>query len=126
MGATSLIVPARASAAPGCPTDVLGINTWYRGLVDGDCKVVPPSNTQPDAVNKFVWTIVLNIIQAALAVAAYVAAFFVVKGGFVYIVAAGSQDKMAEAKNTIKNALIGMVIAMASASIVNAIAGFIK
>jgi hypothetical protein len=70
--------------------------------------------------------IVLNVLQAALVVVAYVAIFFIIKGGFMYITSAGSSDGMANAKKTITNAIIGLIICIAAASIVNAIAGLIK
>jgi hypothetical protein len=124
MGTMTMATTVPVAAA--CNDSMFGINAWYRGLVDGSCNVKPPSKDDDKAVQKFVWTIVLNLLQAGLALAAYVTIFFLIKGGFVYILAAGSQDKMAEAKNTIKNALIGLVIAVFSASIVNAIAGIIK
>ena len=52
--------------------------------------------------------------------------FFIVKGGFEYMTSAGSSDGMTSAKKTIANAVIGLVIAVLSAAIVNAIAGVVK
>ena len=70
--------------------------------------------------------IALNIVQAGLTIAAYVTVFFIVKGGFEYMTSAGSSDGMTSAKKTIANAVIGLVIAVLSAAIVNAIAGVVK
>ena len=56
-----------------------------------------------------------------MVIAAYVAVFFLIKGGFTYIYSAGSAENISNAKKTIQNALIGLVIAVMAASIVNAI-----
>lgn len=126
---TTAVVYASPTYAAGCQKQdsFLGITTWYRGLQNGPgCSIaIPKSNGQSDFV-KFVTMIALNILQAGLAAAAYVTIFFVIKGGFGYMTSAGSPDGMSSAKKTITNALIGLVIAVLSASIVNAIAGAIR
>ena len=71
----------------------------------------------------FITKIILNVVQAALAIAAYVTVFFIIKGGFGYMTSAGSPDGMKGAKTTITNAVIGLVIVLLSAVIVNTIAG---
>lgn len=116
--------PAHAA----CSNSLLGIPAWYRGLTDNsaDCNIkMPESGGKPDVV-KIIMTIGLNVIQAGLVLVAYVTIFFIIKGGFGYILSAGDSGHMASAKKTITNALIGLVIAVFAASIVNAIAGFIK
>ena len=113
--------------AAACTDQFLGINAWYKGLQDPTtCAVVMKENGNDDDVRKFVTTIALNILQAALAIVAYVTVFFIIKGGFMYMTSAGSQDGMASAKKTITNAIIGLIIAVFASSIVNAIAGAIK
>lgn len=125
--ATAVATPQVAAAACQKQDQILGITTWYRGLQNGpDCSVaVPKKGNDPDVV-KFVTMIALNIVQAGLALVAYIAIFFIIKGGFMYMLSAGSSDGMANAKKTIMNAVIGLVIAILSASIVNAIAGAIS
>ena len=126
MIASSLSFVGVASAA--CPSGtVFGIPPWYRGLQQPspDCGVKGPGSAAGD-LSKYIWTIALNVIQAALTVVAYITLFFIIKGGFKYITSAGSSEGMASAKTTITNAIIGTIIAVLSASIVNAIAGFIK
>lgn len=111
---------------------IFGIVPWYRGLLHGsDCSVELPNassagNKTSKSVTTFVLAIALNILQAALSVAAYVTVFFIIKGGFMYMTSTGSPDGMSSAKKTIMNAIIGLVIAVLSAAIVNAIAGAIK
>lgn len=108
---------------------VFGIVPWYRGLLNGDdCSVTVPGGKNKSSANitSFVMMIALNIVQAGLTIAAYVTVFFIVKGGFEYMTSAGSSDGMTSAKKTIANAVIGLVVAVLSAAIVNAIAGVVK
>ncbi len=123
---TGLSFATPVSAA--CNTSLFGIPAWYRGLQDSSCaNIVMPkgSDGRPDVV-KIIMKIAMNIVQAAMVLVAYVTIFFIIKGGFGYITSAGSSDGMQGAKKTITNALIGLVIAVLSASIVNVIAGMIK
>lgn len=120
----SVAFPTPASAACS-DAPILGITPWYRGLqeeVDGHCGIKSPDNGN---LGKFVTTIALNILQAAFTIAAYVAIFFIIKGGFSYMLSAGSSDGMANAKKTITNAIIGLVIVLLSAGIINTIAGIL-
>ena len=125
MVATSASLTTRPAAA-ACSTSVLGIPAWYRGLTDSACNISMPKKGAEVDVQKAVFTIALNIIQAGLVLVAYVTIFFIIKGGFGYITSAGSPEGMSSAKKTITNALIGMVIAIFAASIVNAVAGIIR
>ncbi len=121
MGSVTMPTPAYA-----CSDSLMGIPAWYRNLQDSSCNVKIPKDSKGDAnVTKFILNIAMNVIQAGLVLAAYVAVFFIIKGGFGYITSAGSPDGMQSAKKTITNAVIGLVIAVLSASIVNAIAGIL-
>ena len=121
--ALSFAPPAAAACAPA---QFLGINAWYNGLQDSNCNVQMATNGSAEDVRAFVTTIALNILQAGLAIVAYITVFFIIKGGFMYMTSTGTQDGMASAKKTITNAIIGLVIAVFAASIVNAIAGVIQ
>lgn len=112
--------PAHA-AAPCSPPNFLGMPAWYRGLQDSnDC-----SSIQTTDIQTMILTIALNILQAAMVIVAYVAVGFIIKGGYMYMVSTGSPDAMAKAKNTIRDALIGLVIAISAAAIVDMVAGVI-
>jgi hypothetical protein len=116
-----------AQPAYACTDSLLGIPAWYRGIQDKiTCTIkMPETKGKPD-IQKIIMTIGLNVIQAGLALVAYVTVFFIIKGGFGYMTSAGSSDGMSSAKKTITNAVIGLVIAVFAASIVNAVAGIIK
>ena len=108
------------AAAPCSPPSFLGMPAWYRGLQDPhDCSSI---NAEAD-IQTMILTIALNILQAAMVIVAYVAVGFIIKGGYMYMVSTGSPDAMAKAKNTIRDALIGLVIAISAAAIVDMIAG---
>ena len=122
--APTVALPVAASAACS-DAPILGITPWYRGLQeekDGACLIKSPTNGN---LGKFITTIALNILQAGFAIAAYVAVFFIIKGGFGYMTSAGSSDGMANAKKTIMNAVIGLVIVLLSAAIINTIASIL-
>lgn len=120
--ASSLLAPALVvadTANAACKDSYLGITVWYRGLTSGaDCQIQKPTD-----IGVFITKIILNVIQAGLAIAAYVTIFFIIKGGFGYMTSAGSPDGMSGAKKTITHAVIGLVICLLSAVIVNTIAG---
>jgi len=112
--------------AASCTNTFFGIPAWYKDMQGSDCAFkAPETGGQPDA-KKLVLHVALNVIQAGMVAVGYVTIFFLIKGGFGYITSAGSSEGMASAKKTITNAIIGLVIAILAASIVNAIAGAIK
>ena len=117
---TTVALPQSVQAA--CKTSFFGLPAWYDGLTDEDCDVVRPGGGE-DGLSKFIWKIVLNVIEAFLMVVGYVSVAFLIVGGYKYMVATGSPDKIKAAKDTIRNAVIGLVIALGSVAIVNAIAG---
>jgi hypothetical protein len=121
---TSLGFASPVQAACADPY-VFAVPAWYRGLQAEDCSIKAPDQSKPDGVRNFIIKISLNIIQALLVISAYITIFFIIKGGFNYMISAGSSDGMANARKTITNAVIGLVIAALSASIVNAVAGVI-
>jgi hypothetical protein len=118
---TSVLFPATASAA--CQSSYFGIPAWYAGMQGSGCGFEPIKSGAQVDVTKTAGRIALNIVQALLVVAGYVAVFFIFKAGFNYIYSAGSPDGMANAKKTLMNAVIGLVIALLAASIVGLVAG---
>lgn len=60
---------------------------------------------------------IITIISAAAAV------FFLIRGGYLYITSTGKPDALEEAKKTIRNALIGLVLVLASSSFVSLLTG---
>ena len=122
------VSPTVYAADSSCDSYVFAIPAWYKGLMgrsSGSCqfeaeKMGGAEKDKPDVV-RTAGKIGSNIVQALMVIAAYVAVFFLIKGGFTYIYSAGSAENISNAKKTIQNALIGLVIAVMAASIVNAI-----
>lgn len=122
------VASASASLAKQACGDAhfLTIPAWYNGLTaqdnGGNCTIKYPGAGQ-DSISAFVWHIVLNIIAIILNLAGYLAAGYIIYGGFKYILATGAPDAVTKAKTTITNAVIGLVISIMAVAIVNVIQG---
>lgn len=68
-------------------------------------------------------TIVGRLIGAALTLLGSVLLVYILYGGFLWMTAGGEDKKVTEAKNVIKNAVIGLVIIAAAFAISNFILG---
>lgn len=94
--------------------------TWYRYLpsvqVGSNC--VPKVGSLTD-----IWLILAAVIEILLRIAVLVAVGFIVYGGYTFVLSQGDPAKTAEARNTIINALSGMVIAILAATIIGFLAG---
>lgn len=116
-----------AMAAPDCNDKyftILGIKPWYYKLLDSskDCTIKSPGDT-PEKQRKFFGRVILNVIDAMLRLVGILTVGFVIFGGFKYMTSAGSPDAAAKGRKTVTNALIGMVIALASVALVNFVGG---
>lgn len=122
-GVVSVSYQPAVSAACG---KFLTFPTWYDGLVDNQtsCQLKPIGNESGEvSLQKFITLVILNIVEMVLQLIAYAAVVFLIVGGFRYLTSAGDSNLMSAAKKTITNAIIGLVIAIFSAAIVNAVAG---
>lgn len=111
----------------------LGIPKWFRGLVDANCEVIQPQDQVgdngeivEDGLQRFASILLLNIADMLLRVIGLLAVGFIMLGGFKYMLARGDSNKIVAAKKTITNAIIGLVIAMISMTIVNFVFNFFK
>lgn len=109
---TAAIGMALSSSAPvyACTpgTKILTFPCWYDGL--GDPPVI--KNLQD------IWKIALNIIDMAIQAIGYIAAVFILWGGFKFMLSEGNSDQAAGARRTIINASVGLIIALASIAII--------
>ncbi len=96
----------------------LDFPTWYKYLnptFDGtECKL---DVSIPESIPN----IVLAIFEILIRIAGMLAVIFVVVGGFQYLTSTGEPEKAKNARTTIINALVGMMIAMFATVIVNLI-----
>lgn len=117
-----------------CSNDklILLFPSWFHGLkcekiettIKDDKGNVLSQNTsetvQIGSIND-TWIIVMNVVQWLIIAGGYVSLYFVLWSGFKYMIAAGDPQKIAQAKGTITNAVIGLVIVLASVAIVRTI-----
>ena len=120
----ALATPQTVSAA-NCEARVLGIPPWYRGLTNNNDKCDLKSPDDVGGLSNFIWKIVLNGIEMAIVIVAYIAVFFILYGGFQFLTGGANPSQVEKARKTITNAIIGLVIAMAAIAITNLVFGII-
>lgn len=109
-----------------------GLKPWYTyldGQEDSLGQCVPKiisRNGGGDITGIDIVLIIMAVIDSLLKLAAIVAVGFVIYGGIQYIISQGEPDKTNNAKNTILNALVGMIIALTAISLVSFIGNRIK
>ena len=103
--------------AAGCDKGFFGFPTWYKYLEGADA-------CEPKLVNiNDIWLIALAVVEILLRIAILAAIAYILIGGFKYITSRANPDKTSQAKNTVIDALIGLIIAVTATAIVSFIAG---
>lgn len=125
----SMIAPVATYAAGSvdkqCYKTFFGIPPWYEYLTvtydadSGQCDVDTSGGTD------VVILIALAVIDILIRVAAMLAVVMVVYGGFILVTSQGTPDKIAGARKTILNAVVGLVIALVASQFVKFIAGLL-
>lgn len=99
---------------------------WFQyldGKEDAFGKCIP----QVDFTNPSnVWSVALAGIDIMLHVAGIVAVGFIIYAGFMYMTSNGDPERTKGAKDTILNALIGLIITIIAASVVSFIGNSFK
>jgi len=122
----TLIVTSPTPVSAACENRLLGIPPWYRGLtteVNGDCVIQSP--TDAGGLQPFITKLALNIIEIGVVLAGYIAAFFILFGGFRFLTGGGNSSSIEAARKTILNAVIGLAIALGAVAILNLIFGIL-
>lgn len=101
-------------AASCNPPNFFGLPAWYRYLPDSRFKGCDIVNFELSDIP----LVGLAIVDIALRVAALVAVGYIIYGGIQFIIAQGESDKVKKARQTIINAIIGLVVAILSSAIV--------
>ena|SRR5579875_3406837 len=108
------------AAATCARPNFLGLPTWYEYLklqnVNGQCS--PQLAHLSD-----VWLIIAAITEILLRLAALVAVFMIIWGGVKYTTSQGSPEATNQARSTLIDAAIGLLLATSAAVIVQFIAG---
>ena len=116
----ALVTPGQTAAAVACPDQsMLGFPAWFNGLeCTGDATT--GYTVTPKTVND-TWIIVMNVIQWLILAGGYVALYFIIWSGFKFITAEGEPDKIKQARQTITNAVIGLIIVLVAVAVVRTI-----
>ena len=95
---------------------LLGLQSW-------DCGVAKDTSGWQGNENltKNIWTIVANISNNILVIAAYLVLGYVIYGGYLYLLAGGDSGKVANGKKTLIHAFTGLAIVMLAKIIVSTI-----
>ena len=126
------IVGAFGDTCTLAANDFFGLKPWYaylEGKEDsfGQCvPVVIGRDADGNITDVFLARVALAAVDSMLRIAALVAVGFVIYGGIQYIISQGEPEKTNNAKNTILNALVGLVIAISAAAIVSFLGGRIN
>jgi hypothetical protein len=108
----------QVAAPPNCNKPLFGIPTWYEYLpVDANCKI-DTTGMGGDVVV----LVVMALIDILLVLAGLLAVGFIIFGGFKYITSQAEPTKLAGARTTILNAVIGLVIAIIASNVITFIA----
>lgn len=131
-----LITPLASAATPNVPckpllksSSIVMFPTWYEYLSSGRtdslgrCTVPDAKITDPAAGVDFngigILLIVLAFIDIFLRIAGLVALGFIIYAGVRYTMSVGSPDKVQQAQGTLRDAIIGLVIAIVAVGIVS-------
>ncbi len=115
---------AQAGGATCKNNSFFGLPSWHKYLpVTGESG--NPCAKKLASLND-VWLIVLALTDLLFRIAIIVAIAFVIIGGIKFVTSQGNPDKTSQAKNTVVDALIGLVIAVIAAAVVGFIAARFK
>lgn len=104
-----------ATANAKCPQNVLpDLFAGLRANCNGEVTI--------DELNDFL-TLAQNVVQILLAIGSLIAVGFVIWGGIQYILSTGDPGKIKKAKDTIVNAIAGLVITILAFGVVSFISG---
>jgi hypothetical protein len=134
VGLGSLIPMQSAHAVEaGCESGFLTFPAWYHNLpskVKGDgCALKGPNDMPGPAetkLSRYIWIIVLNVLNILLQVVVYIAAGFIIWGGFMYLISGGQSDKITTARKMIQHAVIGLTISLFAVFAVSFVSGWLQ
>ena len=114
----AVATPQNVSAANNCEASLLGIPPWYRGLTNGDdCSIAGPASSND--LSGFIWRIALNVLQIVLVIIAYIAVFFILYGGFLFITGGGNPSQIEKGRKSITNAVVGLALSLSVIAVTN-------
>lgn len=122
---TNLLTLLAAPLPDSCKSTFFGFPVWYKYLEAAD-----PANCEVSFTSLAdIWLIVAAVVEILLRLSALIAVLFVLIGGIKFIMSqgdtggGGAPNKVAEARKTAINGLIGLVISVAATAVVSFVAG---
>lgn len=135
----SIFAPVKVAAAvdPACDNSnvFLGIPPWYKYLEVGneevrddsgnivyidECAITGPKNAEGNFdLTRAIGPIILAVTEIILRVGAYLAVAVIIWAGIQYQISQGEPERTKNARTTIINAIVGLVIAIFATAIVN-------
>ena len=115
-GGLMALAPVETASAAECTSRFLGFPAWYRGLIDDSCNIKSPNEV--GGLSKFIWHIVLNCVEIAVVATGYIAAFYLIYGGFLFMTSTGDPTDAAKARKVILNAVVGLVISLVAVTVI--------
>lgn len=97
-----------AHTDPGCERNFLGFPTWFKYLHTHEARDCSP---RLDGLND-IWLIGLAVVEILLRLAMLAAIAFTVYAGIKFAASRGNADKVESARNTLLDALTGLIIAI--------------
>lgn len=123
---TNSTQPSSCNAKSG----FLGFPTWYKYLDvqqdENGCHIITKSPTTDSVDSGVIIKIMLAVVDILLYVSGIAAVVFVVYGGFLFVVSQGEPGKLASARKTILNAVIGLIIVLLATPLVRFLANFLS
>jgi hypothetical protein len=121
----SLSAITAPTAQAACSGRFLTFKAWYDGLDCNGKEVVigEEDGDTKDGLRKFIWTIVLNVIDDIFQLIGYVSVGFLIYGGYSWIFSQGNPDMVTKGRKTITNAIVGLIISLFAVLIVNLVLG---
>ena len=83
--------------------------------MDDKCSLKGPDDV--GGISNYIWRIVLNGIEMALVIAAYISVFFIIYGGFLFMTGGDNAGQVEKARKTLLDAIIGLVIVLGGVAI---------
>lgn len=113
---SSTTTTTAATGKATCTKTFLGFPTWYKYLPISpapQCTIITK-----DIGGQVAVLILMAVIEILLSVAGIIAVGFVIFGAFKFITSQADPQKIAGARTTIANALVGLVIALVASKVV--------
>jgi hypothetical protein len=123
-GISSNSAPAGGLAsAETCSKTFLGLKPWFAYLpkeaFDSDCSIAADVKILGTGKDSVALPVTLVIVDDLLKIAGLVAVVYVITGGIKLTTSQGEPDKTKMARESIINALIGLVVAVVAAAVVS-------